>query len=55
MAQDYFPEVALVSEVAIRQAIVHAYRSLGILASSAAVALPASWRTSSRCKAAAWS
>ena len=40
MAKDYFPEVALVSEVAIRQAIVYAYRSLGIVCeASAAVAL----------------
>jgi threonine dehydratase len=40
MAKDYFPEVVLVSEVAMRQAIVYAYRSLGILCeASAAVAL----------------
>jgi threonine dehydratase len=31
MARDYFPDVALVSEVAIRQAVVYAYRTLGIL------------------------
>jgi len=42
MARDYFPEVALVSEVAIRRAIVYAYRSLGILCeASAAPALAA--------------
>jgi len=40
MAKDYFPEIALVSEVAIREAIVYAYRSLGIVCeASAAVAL----------------
>jgi threonine dehydratase len=40
MAKDYFPEIALVSELGIRQAIVYAYRSLGILCeASAAVAL----------------
>jgi threonine dehydratase len=40
MAKDYFPEVALVSEVGMRQAIVYAYRSLGIVCeASAAVAL----------------
>jgi threonine dehydratase len=39
MAKDYFPEIALVSEVAIRRAIVYAYRTLGIVceASSAVV------------------
>jgi threonine dehydratase len=42
MARDYFPEIALVSEVAIRQAIVYAYRSLGLLCeASAAPALAA--------------
>jgi threonine dehydratase len=42
MARDYFPEIALVSEVAIRRAIVYAYRSLGILCeASAAPALAA--------------
>ena len=42
MARDYFPEIALVSEIAIRQAIVYAYRSLGILCeASAAPALAA--------------
>jgi threonine dehydratase len=40
MAKDYFPEVALVSEMGMRQAIVYAYRSLGIVCeASAAVAL----------------
>jgi threonine dehydratase len=42
MAKDYFPEIALVSEVAIRQAIVYAYRTLGVVCEpSAAVALAA--------------
>lgn len=42
MARDYFPEIALVTEVAIRRAIVYAYRSLGILCeASAAPALAA--------------
>jgi threonine dehydratase len=42
MAKDYFPEIALVSEVAIRQAIVYAYRSLGVVCeASAAVAIAA--------------
>jgi threonine dehydratase len=42
MAKDYFPEIALVSEIAIRQAIVYAYRSLGVVCeASAAVALAA--------------
>jgi threonine dehydratase len=42
MAKDYFPEIALVSEVAIRQAIVYAYRTLGIVCeASAAVAIAA--------------
>jgi threonine dehydratase len=42
MAQDYVPEIALVSEVAIRQAIVYAYRSLGVVCeASAAPALAA--------------
>jgi threonine dehydratase len=36
MAKDYFPEIALVSEVAIRRAIVYAYRSLGILCEASA-------------------
>jgi threonine dehydratase len=42
MARDYFPNIALVSELAIRQAIVYAYRTLGILCeASAAPALAA--------------
>ena len=42
MARDYFPDVALVSELAIRQAIVYAYRTLGLLCeASAAPALAA--------------
>jgi len=42
MARDYFPDIALVSEVAIRRAIVYAYRSVGILCeASAAPALAA--------------
>jgi threonine dehydratase len=42
MARDYFPEIALCSELAIRQAIVYAYRTLGILCeASAAPALAA--------------
>jgi threonine dehydratase len=42
MARDYFPEIVLTSEVAIRQAIVYAYRTLGILCeASAAPALAA--------------
>jgi len=42
MARDYFPDVALVSEVAIRRAIVYAYRTLGIQCeASAAPALAA--------------
>jgi threonine dehydratase len=42
MAKDYFPEVALVSEVAIRKAIVYAYRTLGIVCeASAAVTIAA--------------
>ncbi len=42
MAKDYFPEIALVSEVAIREAIVYAYRTLGILCeASAAVGIAA--------------
>jgi len=40
MAKDYFPEIALVSELGIRQAIVYAYRTLGIVCeASAAVTL----------------
>jgi len=42
MARDYFPDIALVSELAIRQAIVYAYRTLGLLCeASAAPALAA--------------
>jgi threonine dehydratase len=42
MAQDYYPEIALVSEVAIRRAIVYAYRTLGVVCeASAAVAIAA--------------
>jgi threonine dehydratase len=42
MAKDYFPTIALVSEAAIRRAIVFAYRSLGIICeASAAVAIAA--------------
>jgi threonine dehydratase len=36
MAKDYFPNIALVSEIAIRRAIVYAYRSLGILCEASA-------------------
>jgi threonine dehydratase len=40
MAQDYYPQIALASEVAIRRAIVYAYRTLGLVCeASAAVAL----------------
>jgi threonine dehydratase len=42
MARDYFPDIALVSELAIRQAIVYAYRTLGVVCeASAAPALAA--------------
>jgi threonine dehydratase len=42
MARDYFPDIVLVSEIAIRRAIVYAYRNLGILCeASAAPALAA--------------
>jgi threonine dehydratase len=42
MARDYFPDIVLCSEIAIRRAIVYAYRSLGILCeASAAPALAA--------------
>ena len=42
MARDYFPDIALVSELAIRRAIVYAYRTLGIFCeASAAPALAA--------------
>lgn len=40
MAADYFPDIALCTEVAIRRAIVYAYRTLGIVCeASSAVAL----------------
>jgi threonine dehydratase len=42
MARDYFPDIALVSELQIREAIVYAYRTLGIMCeASAAPALAA--------------
>jgi len=42
MARDYFPEIALCSELAIRHAIVYAYRTLGVVCeASAAPALAA--------------
>lgn len=42
MAQDYCPDIALVSEVAIRRAVVYAYRTLGlVIEASAAVPLAA--------------
>lgn len=42
MARDYFPEIALVSEAAIRRAIVYAYRTLGIICeASSAVGIAA--------------
>jgi threonine dehydratase len=42
MAKDYFPEITLVSEVAIRKAIVYAYRTLGLVVeASAAVTIAA--------------
>jgi threonine dehydratase len=42
MARDYFPDIVLVSEVAIRRAIVYAYRTLGLVVeASAAVAIAA--------------
>lgn len=42
MAKDYFPDIVLVSEVAIRRAIVYAYRTLGlVIEASAAVAIAA--------------
>ena len=42
MARDYFPDIALVSELQIREAIVYAYRTLGIICeASAAPALAA--------------
>jgi len=36
MARDYFPEIALASEVQIREAVVYAYRTLGILCEASA-------------------
>ncbi len=36
MARDYFPEIALVSELAIRSAIGYAYRTLGIVCEASA-------------------
>jgi threonine dehydratase len=36
MARDYFPDIALASEVQIREAIVYAYRTLGILCEASA-------------------
>jgi len=42
MAKDYFPDIVLVSEMAIRKAIVYAYRTLGLIVeASAAVGLAA--------------
>jgi threonine dehydratase len=42
MAKDYFPDIVLVSEVAIRRAIVYTYRTLGLVVeASAAVAIAA--------------
>jgi threonine dehydratase len=36
MARDYFPEISLVSELQIREAIVYAYRTLGIICEASA-------------------
>jgi len=36
MARDYFPDIVLVSEIAMRKAIVYAYRTLGILCEASA-------------------
>jgi threonine dehydratase len=36
MARDYFPDIALATEVQIREAIVYAYRTLGILCEASA-------------------
>ena len=36
MAKDYFPDIALVSEVAIRRAIVYCYRTLGLVCEASA-------------------
>jgi threonine dehydratase len=42
MAQDYYPEIGVVSEVAIRQAISYAYRTLGLVCeASSAVTIAA--------------
>jgi threonine dehydratase len=42
MAQDYCPEIAVVSEVAIRKAVAYAYRTLGLICeASSAVTLAA--------------
>jgi len=42
MARDYFPDIALVSELSIRRAIIYSYRTLGIFCeASAAPALAA--------------
>jgi threonine dehydratase len=42
MAQDYYPDIGVVSEVAIRQAIAYAYRTLGLVCeASSAVTLAA--------------
>jgi threonine dehydratase len=42
MAKDYFPNIVLVSEIAMRKAVVYAYRTLGLLCeASAAPALAA--------------
>jgi threonine dehydratase len=42
MAQDYCPEIGVVSEVAIRQAIVYAYRTLGLVCEASAAVTMAS-------------
>ncbi|HVY38459.1 MAG TPA: pyridoxal-phosphate dependent enzyme [Polyangia bacterium] len=36
MARDYFPDIALVTELQIREAIVYAYRTLGIICEASA-------------------
>ncbi|HWJ55058.1 MAG TPA: pyridoxal-phosphate dependent enzyme [Vicinamibacterales bacterium] len=36
MARDYFPDIALVTELQIREAIVYAYRTLGIMCEASA-------------------
>jgi threonine dehydratase len=36
MARDYFPEISLVTELQIREAIVYAYRTLGIICEASA-------------------